>query len=71
MTTPATPEGRPAERGSEWLWRLRCAFWFWRLVPWMGPQDAWSTAWAGDYDPEYTPRETVLEELSYMTNDEE
>lgn len=51
---------------AEWWWRLRCAYWYCvrlrTLRSW-----AWSCAWAGEYDPEMTPHESVDEELSYWS----
>lgn len=51
----------------EWWWRVRCAVVFCRRLrcsPWF----AWQSAWAGDYWPEYTPTESVDEELTYWSD---
>jgi hypothetical protein len=48
----------------ECWWRVRCAVVFWRRLR-CSPLFAWQSAWAGDYWPDYTPTESVDEELTY------
>lgn len=53
----------------EWWWRFRYAVRMWWIVPWMKGSDAWDAAWAMEWDDvkDYTPSESVDEELSYWT----
>lgn len=50
----------------EWWWRVRYVWYFRRATgfPW---SFCVSAAWAGDYWPDYTPAESVDEELTYWT----
>jgi hypothetical protein len=53
----------------EFIWRFRFAIYLWRHgIPWTLARD---DAWAGDYDPSYTPEGAAADELSYFADDPE
>ena len=50
----------------EWWWRVRWCWYFRKGTGWHW-LDCWDAAWAGDYAPEYSPREAVEDELPYWS----